>query len=847
MQAATVETAKTSGTWQVAGMPGGGVGSQSTPVEEGIKLKDILRALRRRRKLILVCAGTFFALNAVAVIHNRITSPVYQGSFSLLIQDPVGTGGGGGDSDASSNFAALANRSININLPTLIEFLRSPLTLDPIARRFDTTTGSLSSRIEIVSEQSRGGATGILRVNLNGSDFLEDQRLLEELSTVYLNAAQAQRQKKLNEGISFLDKQAPKLTAEAFALQRQLTIFRQRYAVVDPTAEADNVQAQLLASNERIYDLTAEQYRLEKLKRSVETQSLSASEFSELLSAATSNTNAMPSGAGVGATALASSPVANSMLENFIKQEREMAMLRFRFKGQSEIIQTLKAKQRKLGPLLRETQLSILTSTINSNKGMISEEENNQTLLRSQFRKYPVLMREYEELAQKVKVAQENLAGLRAARDSFRLQLVQTEVPWQILSPPAMNPVPIAPRVPLELAKGAGIALLVGMGAGLLRDRMDHVFHHPSEVKEELEAPLLGHIPHFRLFQHVREGKRFILGDLDQPRTADDGVQAESEDLTYERFVYQESFRSLFTSLRFLSADSLVRAVVITSSLPAEGKSLVNILLAKTLSEMGLNVLLVDADLRKPQIHHRLGINNLVGLSNIITDHHIQWRDAVQQMADYGNWSVITAGRRPPDPTRLLSSSRMLEFVDEVMQSQSFDIVLFDAPPILGIADATWVAQHCDGIILLVSLDYVDRNLAREAITRIHENGSKFLGVISNSIKQRQQRMGRYGYGGYGYGGYGYGGYGYGGYGYGGYGYGGYEAPATYANLGSDDHEQLTATATTGQPDGTATTGQASNQPAQASRRLRLSKDSVWKLYGYSQMQFRRLMNWLDR
>jgi capsular exopolysaccharide synthesis family protein len=225
--------------------------------------------------------------------------------------------------------------------------------------------------------------------------------------------------------------------------------------------------------------------------------------------------------------------------------------------------------------------------------------------------------------------------------------------------------------------------------------------------------------------------------------------------------------------------------VALTSSLPAEGKSLVNVLLAKTLSEMGLRVLLIDADLRKPQMHTRLGLNNLSGLSNFLTeDADTQsWQDIVQTIPDYSGWSVITAGRRPPDPTRLLSSKRMQSLINNISESGEFDLVLFDTPPILGLADAALVAEHCDGLMLLVSLNRVDRSLPKEAVSRIYSSGAPLLGIVSNGIKASKQSNV------YGYGRYGYGKYGYGKYGYGNYGYGAYDPSATYAHYANSNNE----------------------------------------------------------
>ena len=154
---------------------------------------------------------------------------------------------------------------------------------------------------------------------------------------------------------------------------------------------------------------------------------------------------------------------------------------------------------------------------------------------------------------------------------------------------------------------------------------------------------------------------------------------------------------------------------------------------------MGQRVLLIDADLRKPQMHTRLGLNNLSGLSNLLAEDGQQWRDIVQNVPGYNNWNVITAGHRPPDPTRLLSSKRMNQLVKELSESNSFDLILFDTPPVLGLADAALVAEHCDGLMLLVSLNRVDRSLPKESVSRISSSGAPLLGVITNAMKAEQQ------------------------------------------------------------------------------------------------------------
>ena len=191
---------------------------------------------------------------------------------------------------------------------------------------------------------------------------------------------------------------------------------------------------------------------------------------------------------------------------------------------------------------------------------------------------------------------------------------------------------------------------------------------------------------HVAFFKGVREDNRFLLKELDQSVEQSEGDDEFldpriKKQASYQRFFYQEAFRNLFTSIRFLNSDQPLKSIALTSSLPSEGKTLVNVLLAKTLSEMGQRVLLIDSDMRKPQVHVRLGLNNLKGLSNLLTDEDGDWRNVIQPVQSYEGWSVITAGRRPPDPTRLLSSRRMHQLVQELEASGEFDLVLYPEYP----------------------------------------------------------------------------------------------------------------------------------------------------------------------
>ena len=482
----------------------------------------------------------------------------------------------------------------------------------------------------------------------------------------------------------------------------------------------------------------------------------------------------------------------------------------------------------RLMPMLRQNQLEAVDGALQANAASLLVAQQQQSQLKGSFQGQPQLIKRYEALQQKLQIASDNLVSFLKAKEDFQLEIAQRTLPWKVIAPPEIDPTPIKPSTPRNMALGVVLGLVAGAGAGLLRDRLDHVFHSPGEVNVDLNQPLLGHIPHVEFFEGVREDRRFLIEELDPTMTV--GSLAIKQLSGYQRFFYQEAFRNLFTSLRFLNSDQPLRSVALTSSIPNEGKSLVNVLLAKTLAEMGKRVLLIDADLRKPQLHYRLGLNNLSGLSNVLAEENCNWRNAIQPVNNYPGWLVLTSGTRPPDPTRLLSSSRMHQMAQEISQSGLFDLVIYDTPPLLGLADAVLVAEHVDGLILLVSLNLVDRQLPKEAINRIRRSGAALLGLVTNAVKEESSGSAAYGYG-----------YGQSKYGYGyGYGYGGYDTRSAYAYYNSD--------AETTQTETNSPTELTSPNPDPAPTSLAADKATAALTWRKQLNNYRRqLARWIDR
>lgn len=267
---------------------------------------------------------------------------------------------------------------------------------------------------------------------------------------------------------------------------------------------------------------------------------------------------------------------------------------------------------------------------------------------------------------------------------------------------------PVSPRPTLNLALGLLLGVALGLAVAVVREALDRRIKAEADVKSLTDAPVMGHIP----LEADAADRPLIV------QAKDSGARA-------------EALRRLRTNLQFLDVPVGERAFVITSSLPGEGKTVTAINLAVTLAEVQLRVCLVEADLRRPRIGEYVGLEDAVGLTDVLIDSY-SLADVTQ------NWrpglDVVLAGSVPPNPSDLLASARMDEVIAEL--SAAYDVVLIDAPPLLPVTDAALIAKRCAGALVLVGW-------GRKAVTRaeldgalegLQTAGARVLGVILNKL-----------------------------------------------------------------------------------------------------------------
>jgi capsular exopolysaccharide synthesis family protein len=567
--------------------------------------------------------------------------------------------------------------------------------------------------------------TDIVELSYKSKDPQQAAAVVNTLMSLYIRQNVSTNRAEARDVATFIAKELPQTEASLNQAETNLRRFKEQNKIFAPQEEEKSAVESIA--------------QLENQITTVQAQLADANaRFTAL-----QNKVGMSSQQAEGLNSLSQSPGVQNALEELQKIEGQLALEQSRFLPGSPVIADLEQKRADIKALLQER----ITQTLgrkqlvpsgnlqigNSQQQLIEnfaklEVErqglssrlsllyNTNAAYKQRLNIIPNLQQQLGDLERKKEIAQTTYQTLLKKLQEVNIAEKQT-IGNASINEPALVPKKAEIRKPvIIIALGGGVGILLGVFTIVLLELRDSSIKTLKGVKDIFGYIVLATIPNLAK-------KSFSLGKNIESREPYILIKNQT------RPMQAEAYRMLQTNLKFLSSDKAVQVIVVTSSLPHEGKSTTSANLATAIAQGGRRVLLIDADMRSPSQHHIWELNNVAGLSDVLvgeTDF-----DAVVNEG-MPNLDVLTAGANPPNPVALIDSNRMALLIKNF--SQSYDFVIVDAPPILAVADALILGKMTDGILFVSRPGVVTLAAATAAKEVLDNSEQNVLGMVVNGI-----------------------------------------------------------------------------------------------------------------
>jgi polysaccharide biosynthesis transport protein len=707
------------------------ISSRNDSEEGGIDLGRIVKTLQRQIGIIIL-ANILMASATIA--WNRTRPPTYEGSFKILIEPATAEGQvvsslKGNQASIEEQDLSSANSKITLDYPTQIQILLSDKTLMPVVQQLqayypETSYSNLRGAL-VVNRFKEQSDTKILEVKYVSRTPDETKQVMNLVSRAYIQYSLTERQTNVRRAMQFVDSQLPKIQSQVRELEIALQSFRERNQLIDPVTMGSQLGSQNGNVQQELITTQIELAKTKQLYQSLEKQ-----------------LQLQPNDAEA-ASVLSEAPGYQQLIKQLQDIDVELQTQSANLTDENPKIILLREKRARLLPLVEQQAGAVLGNNLSQrttnvqalpyqnalrqelSKQFIGAATQVQVLeaklnglnlasqkLSTQTGQLPVISRQYENLQRQLKTATEQLSKFLQKREELMINAARQEVPWELISPPSVKAVSSSGLIK-DLLLGLSIGSLLGAGIAILREKMNDVIYSVKDLREELNLSVLGMIP-----------------DITEERKLISGQKGRKEKLTtgYQFSPFTESFRALNSQIRLLRPDSPIKSIVISSSLPNEGKTIIALHLAQAAAAMGQRVLLVNADMRKTSPQQAANNNIVEGLTDVIagTTHLM---DAIQLLPGADNLYILPAGSTIIDPTSLLGSNKMRNLME--ICKCNFDLVIYDAVP-LNFADSLLLIPQTDGLLMVARLSKVHREDLRNSLNMLNVSRVTVLGLVVN-------------------------------------------------------------------------------------------------------------------
>lgn len=707
---------------------------------QGLNLRALGRTVQRQALLIAGVA----TLVAVGASYLAMREPsTYQGDFQILVE-PV-------TSQAQATDPFLVSRGRDelpngardgLDYTTQIQILLSPGILNEIVQDVQTQFPDFSYEelqqgltVQRLAVEGSADPTRIIQVAYAGEDPGRVQKVLRVAADRYLQYSLEDRKTRSSEGIKFIEDRLPAVQQRVNQIQDELQQLQEQNALIDPATQGGQLSDQI---------------------GEVTTLSLSTDrelqEQRQLYADLRQQLNNLEPEQAVAASALSEDPNYQALQDQLVTLQGQIATESSRFGANSPVLQSLRRREAEIRELL-SSRAGEVVGTENTGNSQVLAYQNSlrQDLIaqmitarnqiqvlevrqrevsqarrqfEQQLRAFPEDARRYNELTRELQISTATLDRLQSQLETLQIDTAQTEVPWELISEPLIprdpqgDPIPEASRASRIVIAGAGLGLLLGTLLALLVERYRNVFYTVDDVDEAIQLPLAGVIPFSRgAKQSFDFPSTFSTEDIDDSRL---GTAS-----------FREAFSDLYSNVRL--AQPPVRSLMICSAEPGDGKTTIALYLAQTAAGAGQKVLLVDTNLRLPQIHNRLDLPNTRGLSGLLAS-ELKPSDFIQQSSLSESLYVLTAGPSIPGSARLLGSDRMKELMEKF--EAEYDLVIYDTPHLYGLTDASFLTTQVDEVMVVVATNKTNRTVVDQVLNKLSTVRPTGVSVIANYLKE---------------------------------------------------------------------------------------------------------------
>ena len=667
--------------------------SQQGPVFD-FQLEDVWPILRKQRNVIILFLGTLLGATFIA---GMLKTPEYRATTLIHLRSRTG------QELAVNEVLDMNTRGyfeIQQFYRTQIQILESRSVRQEVVRRYidagyadlDPETGGVA-RLGGMTTIAPEEQSQLINIHVIHTDPAAAAVLANLTAEVYSDKNLEYRRGASKEAITWLETKITEYSDEVNRVNEELFKYKLDTNTVDVEDHLNTLDAQMTSLNQAYGEISTRQVRLKTTLESHVTM-LGQGKYEEL--AKVLDSTLLQTFARDYASALAEEAnLAADYLEQHPKRVQVAARMdRIRATIESEVRKVIEGDKAELTVVTAEA--ASLKTEIGTVKILMLDYQRRKT--------------EYERL----KFTQEEALGFYETL-SQRLEEVKLTAQTQfnnvtIIDRALVPSKPSKPNIPMSMAVAFVVGIVGGIGLALVREYIDDTISSQIDVSAYLKVPFLGLIP----------------------RLPPDTSPAEADLYTHHnpRSSVAEAVRGLRAMLEMNPNGPAPRRLLVTSSVAREGKTSTAIRLGVAYAQMGKNVVIIDADLRRPRLHKAFGEDNTVGLTSYLID--AAGVSEIFRPTPVPNLSVIFSGGLTDHPAELMASARMHDLLDDL--EKTFDIIILDTPPSVALSDAVTLSGHVDGILLVVKEQSVSRAVVKQTIGMMQQVEAKILGVILNNV-----------------------------------------------------------------------------------------------------------------